>query len=86
MFWSIIMAAVNRIKGVSGNTKCKRHSFNRVKGSYKRGTTVYCWKFLHPKFGWCGGCFEDDWSANKAEIEQRMALCTYPSELIVDKA
>ena len=61
----------------------KRYKHNRNKQSYPQGTKVYCWKFLHPKFGWCGGSCGDDWSANKAEILSRIAACNYPSELII---
>lgn len=59
-----------------------RKNENRIKASYPQGTTVYCWKFCHPKFGWCGGSATDDWDTRAAVIESRMQHCEWPSKLI----
>jgi hypothetical protein len=46
------------------------------------GTTLYCWKFNHPKFGWCGGHKDDWWEDKESVIRDRMVFCPYETELI----
>jgi hypothetical protein len=62
----------------------KEKSINRIKDSYPVGMTVYCWKFCHPKFGWCGGSSTDDWSTHQGEMKSRMQFCEWPSKLITE--
>lgn len=47
---------------------------------------LYCWRFKHPKAGWCGGDPDDRWLANKSEVESAMKYCPYPSELLEKSA
>jgi hypothetical protein len=49
---------------------------------YPPGTTLYCWKFNHPKVGWCGGHDDDHWEEKESIILDRMAYCPYETELI----
>jgi len=58
----------------------------RSKDRYPPGTVIYSWCFTHPKWGPCGGADNDDWSQNKAEIENRMAYCEWPSQLVTAEA
>jgi len=56
------------------------------KEQHPPGTTLYCWKFNHPKVGWCGGHDDDHWELSEDAIKQRMAICQeefgYETELI----
>ena len=46
------------------------------------GTTLYCWRFNHPKVGWVGGDPDDNWEESEDTIRGRMKYCPYESELI----
>lgn len=42
----------------------------------------FCWRFKHPKFGWCGGHPDDRWTSSRADVETCMRHCPYPCELL----
>ncbi len=52
------------------------------KPAHPPGTKLYCWKFYHPRFGWCGGHADDNWSPSKHEIESAMKHCEWRSQLL----
>lgn len=49
-------------------------------------TKEYCWRFLHPKHGWCGGGDDDRWTEKKTEVETAMLHCPYESEILTRDA
>ena len=42
----------------------------------------FCWRFKHPKFGWCGGHTDDRWTTSRTDVETCMRHCQYPTELL----
>lgn len=43
--------------------------------------TEFCWRFRHPRFGWCG-CEENDrWSDRLTVIETNASHCSWPVEI-----
>lgn len=66
-------------KRVSKKDQNQTETFNKV---IPVGTTVYCWKFKHPKVGWSGGHDDDFWEEKESVIRDRMAFCPYETELI----
>jgi hypothetical protein len=67
-------------KARQGATEQDHHTGKRR--SHRKGDRIYCWKFNHPKFGWCGGHADDQWSTDRKVIETRMSYCEWPTELI----
>jgi hypothetical protein len=49
---------------------------------FPAGTTLYCWRVNHPKFGWLGGHDDDHWEEKESTITDRMEYSLYPCELI----
>ena len=60
--------------------KPKRKEQPRDNRSY--GTRLFCWRFNHPKFGWCGGHDDDNWTPKKEAVQSAMQHCEWPSELL----
>lgn len=42
----------------------------------------YCWQFLHPIAGWCGGGDDDHWSRDFAAVELNASFCEYPTKIL----
>ena len=75
------MSDVSEVKAMATKTNSRPH-VNRTLGNYPAGTTVYNYRFLHPKFGWVGGLDTEDWSNKKETVIALMSHVRWPTELI----